>query len=52
LSERRSGLTQDGALRRTLGEHHAILAGRQADVAHALTTVHVAGVEQWLRKAL
>ncbi|GAA4628123.1 FadR/GntR family transcriptional regulator [Actinoallomurus vinaceus] len=49
------GLTQEGALRRTLDEHHAILdalATRQADVARALATVHVAGVEQWLRKAL
>jgi DNA-binding FadR family transcriptional regulator len=49
------GLTQEGALRRTLDEHHAILdalAGRQADVARALATVHIAGVEQWLRKVL
>ncbi|MEV0402155.1 FadR/GntR family transcriptional regulator [Actinoallomurus sp. NPDC050550] len=49
------GLTQEGALRRTLDEHHAILdalATRQTDVARALATVHVAGVEQWLRKAL
>ncbi|GAA4516435.1 FadR/GntR family transcriptional regulator [Actinoallomurus oryzae] len=49
------GLTQEGALRRTLDEHHAILdalAAREADVARALATVHIAGVEQWLRKAL
>jgi GntR family transcriptional regulator, transcriptional repressor for pyruvate dehydrogenase complex len=49
------GLTQEGALRRTLDEHHAILdalAARQPDVAHALATVHIAGVEQWLRKVL
>ncbi|MGH3382325.1 MAG: FadR/GntR family transcriptional regulator [Actinoallomurus sp.] len=49
------GLTQEGALRRTLDEHHAILdalAGRQADLARALAVVHVAGVEQWLRRAL
>jgi DNA-binding FadR family transcriptional regulator len=49
------GLTQEGALRRTLDEHHAILdalAARQTDVARALATVHIAGVEQWLRKAL
>lgn len=49
------GLTQEGALRRTLDEHHAILdalATRQADVARALATVHIAGVEHWLRKAL
>ncbi|MDN3351379.1 FadR/GntR family transcriptional regulator [Actinomadura sp. DC4] len=49
------GLTQEGALKRTLDEHHAILdalASRQADVARALATVHIAGVEQWLRKVL
>lgn len=49
------GLTQEGALQRTLDEHHAILdalAGRQPDLARALATVHVAGVEQWLRKAV
>ncbi|HEY0693276.1 MAG TPA: FadR/GntR family transcriptional regulator [Kribbella sp.] len=49
------GLTQEGALRRTLDEHHAILdalAGRQTELARALATVHIAGVEQWLRKAL
>ena len=49
------GLAQEGALKRTLDEHHAIhdaLAGRQAEVARALATVHIAGVEQWLRKAL
>ena len=49
------GLTQEGALRRTLDEHHAILdalASRQPDLAHALATVHIAGVEQWLRRAL
>jgi GntR family transcriptional regulator, transcriptional repressor for pyruvate dehydrogenase complex len=49
------GLTQEGALKRTLDEHHAILdalAGRQADLARALAVVHIAGVEQWLRRAL
>jgi GntR family transcriptional repressor for pyruvate dehydrogenase complex len=49
------GLTQEGALRRTLDEHHAILdalAGRLAELARALATVHIAGVEQWLRRAL
>jgi GntR family transcriptional regulator, transcriptional repressor for pyruvate dehydrogenase complex len=49
------GLTQEGALKRTLDEHYAILdalASRQADVARALATVHIAGVEQWLRKVL
>ena len=49
------GFTQEGALKRTLDEHHAILdalADRQADIARALAIVHIAGVEQWLRKAL
>jgi GntR family transcriptional repressor for pyruvate dehydrogenase complex len=49
------GLAQEGALKRTLDEHHAILdapAGPQAEVARALATVHIAGVEQWLRTAL
>ena len=49
------GLTQEGALRRTLDEHHAILdalAARQPDLARALAIVHIAGVEDWLRGAL
>jgi DNA-binding FadR family transcriptional regulator len=49
------GLTQEGARRRTLDEHHAILdalAARQPDLARALAIVHIAGVEQWLRRAL
>jgi GntR family transcriptional regulator, transcriptional repressor for pyruvate dehydrogenase complex len=49
------GITQEGARRRTLDEHHAILdalAARQSDLARALATVHIAGVEQWLRRAL
>jgi GntR family transcriptional repressor for pyruvate dehydrogenase complex len=49
------GLTQEGAWERTHAEHHAILdaiADRQPDVARAWAEVHVAGVEQWLRKAL
>lgn len=49
------GLTQEGARRRTLDEHHAIvdaLAAGQPDLARALATVHIAGVEQWLRRAL
>jgi GntR family transcriptional regulator, transcriptional repressor for pyruvate dehydrogenase complex len=49
------GLTQEGAVARTLGEHRAIqraLARRQAGIAGALATVHIAGVEQWLRETL
>jgi DNA-binding FadR family transcriptional regulator len=49
------GLTQEGAVERTLREHRAIwsaIAARQPDVARAWATVHVAGVEQWLRQGL
>jgi GntR family transcriptional repressor for pyruvate dehydrogenase complex len=49
------GLTQEGAWDRTHAEHHAILdaiADRQPDVARAWAAVHVAGVEQWLRRVL
>ncbi|UOQ89607.1 FadR family transcriptional regulator [Agromyces endophyticus] len=49
------GITQESAVERTLQEHHAILdaiAAGDADLASALTVVHVSGVEQWLRSAL
>lgn len=49
------GLTQEAAVERTIAEHRAIqsaLAARQPDVARAWATVHIAGVEQWLRVAL
>jgi GntR family transcriptional regulator, transcriptional repressor for pyruvate dehydrogenase complex len=49
------GLTQEGAWHRTQAEHHAILdalADRQRDLAQAWTSIHIAGVEQWLRRAL
>ncbi|MGI8335072.1 FadR/GntR family transcriptional regulator [Actinomadura scrupuli] len=49
------GLTQEGAWQRTHTEHRAILdaiADRRPDVARAWTTVHIAGVEQWLHNAL
>lgn len=49
------GLTQQDAVARTLAEHRAIcqaIAARQPDVARAWATVHVAGVESWLRHAL
>ena len=48
------GLTQDKAVSRTLSEHHAIvdaLARRDAELAKALVTVHISGVEHWLRQA-
>ncbi|MFF2390830.1 FadR/GntR family transcriptional regulator [Agromyces sp. NPDC058104] len=49
------GITQESAVERTLQEHHAILdaiAAGDAELASALTVVHVSGVEQWLRSAL
>ena len=49
------GITQESAVERTLQEHHAILdaiASGDAELASALTVVHVSGVEQWLRSAL
>ena len=49
------GLTQEGATARTHMEHREILAAlraREPDVARAWATVHVAGVEAWLRDAL
>jgi GntR family transcriptional repressor for pyruvate dehydrogenase complex len=47
------GLTQDGAIERTLEEHRSIidaLEAHQPDVAAARALVHVAGVEEWLRR--
>jgi GntR family transcriptional repressor for pyruvate dehydrogenase complex len=49
------GLTEEGALERTLAEHRAILEAlrsREPEVARSWATVHIAGVESWLRKAL
>ncbi|MDQ1717809.1 MAG: GntR family transcriptional regulator, transcriptional repressor for pyruvate dehydrogenase complex [Pseudonocardiales bacterium] len=49
------GLTQGDSRTRTLAEHHAIadaILRRQPALAHAWATVHVAGVEEWLRQAL
>ncbi|NUT36824.1 MAG: FadR family transcriptional regulator [Hamadaea sp.] len=49
------GLTQEGAADRTREQHraiHAALLHREADVARVWAAVHVAGVEDWLRKAL
>lgn len=48
------GLTQDGATARTLAEHGAIvsaLAAHDADVTRSWVTVHVSGIESWLRQA-
>lgn len=49
------GLTQDIAVERTLDEHRAIqraLASRDPEAARSWATVHIAGVEDWLRHAL
>jgi GntR family transcriptional repressor for pyruvate dehydrogenase complex len=49
------GLTQDRAVQRTLDEHHSIqraLAARDPESARSWATVHIAGLEDWLRKAL
>lgn len=48
------GVTQAGAVERTLAEHTAILDAIElgdADAARAWMTAHVAGIESWLRKA-
>jgi GntR family transcriptional regulator, transcriptional repressor for pyruvate dehydrogenase complex len=46
------GITQSGAVDRTVAEHRAIvnaLAAHEPELARSWSTVHVAGVEQWLR---
>ncbi|MDJ0335725.1 FadR/GntR family transcriptional regulator [Salinibacterium sp. G-O1] len=48
------GLTEAGSVARTLAEHDAIvdaLESGDAELAQALATVHIAGVEKWLRTA-
>ena len=49
------GLTQENVVARTLEEHHAILNAierRDSELASAAMTLHVSGVEAWLRNAL
>jgi DNA-binding FadR family transcriptional regulator len=49
------GLTQENVVARTLEEHHAILNAierRDSELASAAMTLHVSGVETWLRNAL
>jgi DNA-binding FadR family transcriptional regulator len=49
------GLTQEGAAVRTREQHQAIvdaIASRQPELARSWATIHVAGVEEWLRRAL
>ena len=48
------GLTQAGAVERTLAEHRAILdaiADHDAELATSIAQVHIAGIERWLRQA-
>ncbi|MEU4155285.1 FadR/GntR family transcriptional regulator [Actinoplanes sp. NPDC026670] len=49
------GLTQEGAVERTREQHQAIhdaLAARRPELARSWATIHIAGVEEWLRRAL
>lgn len=49
------GLTQEDAVQRTMAEHLAIIdamSARQPDIARSWSTVHIAGIEMWLREAL
>ncbi|MFD5086846.1 FadR/GntR family transcriptional regulator [Kitasatospora sp. NPDC058406] len=49
------GVTEEGAVERTLQQHRAILdaiAARRPGLASAWATVHIAGVEDWLRGTL
>jgi GntR family transcriptional repressor for pyruvate dehydrogenase complex len=49
------GLTQENAVARTIEQHQAIhqaLIAREPDVARAWATVHIAGVEEWLRRSI
>jgi GntR family transcriptional regulator, transcriptional repressor for pyruvate dehydrogenase complex len=49
------GMTERGSLERTLAEHHAIydaIQARDADLARSWATVHVSGIESWLRTTL
>ncbi|KAA9149895.1 FadR family transcriptional regulator [Amycolatopsis acidicola] len=48
-------ITQDNVVDRTLSEHRAILqalAAREVELARSWATVHIAGVEHWIRKTL
>jgi DNA-binding FadR family transcriptional regulator len=49
------GITQEGALARTLAEHRAIfdaIRARDPELARTWATVHIAGVEDWIRTTL
>ena len=49
------GITQEGSSARTLAEHAAILQAlqnRDPEMARAALTLHIGGVESWIRSAL
>jgi DNA-binding FadR family transcriptional regulator len=49
------GMTEPSVLARTFAEHRAIdnaIVARDADMARSFATVHIGGVEPWLRTAL
>ena len=49
------GLTREGAVGKTREQHQAIhdaLAAREPERARAWATIHIAAVEDWLRRAL
>ncbi len=49
------GMTEPRALERTLAEHRAIyraITSGDADLARSWATIHIAGIESWLRTAL
>jgi GntR family transcriptional regulator, transcriptional repressor for pyruvate dehydrogenase complex len=49
------GMTQENVVARTLSEHLAIadaISNGDAELARALTVVHINGVEQWLSRSL
>ncbi|MEO3810819.1 FadR/GntR family transcriptional regulator [Sphaerisporangium sp. B11E5] len=49
------GLTQEGATLKTQEQHLAIydaIATHQPEIARSWATVHISGVEEWLRRAL
>jgi len=49
------GMTQPGALERTLGEHrliHGAILSSDPELARSWATVHIGGIESWLRTVL
>jgi DNA-binding FadR family transcriptional regulator len=49
------GITQEGSGARTLYEHRAIfeaIRARDAQLASMWSTIHIAGVEDWLHRTL